>query len=155
MLSAHARLAAAGLALPPISAPQGVYTPAVRVGDLVQVSGQIPLHEGRPAATGRVGAGISVEQGRELSARCVLASLAAIDAVAGLDNVTRVIKLVAYVASADGFTGQHAVADGAAEVLVALFGEAGRHASTAVGVLDGPLDAPVEIELLVEVRADV
>jgi enamine deaminase RidA (YjgF/YER057c/UK114 family) len=151
MPSPHERLAAAGLTLPPVSAPKGDYTPAVRAGDLVQVSGQIPLQEGRPVATGRVGAEISVDQGRELSTRCVLASLAAVDAVAGLDRVARVVKLVAYVASAEGFTRQHDVVEGACELLVSLFGAAGRPASTVVGVLDGPLHAPVEIELLVEV----
>jgi len=151
MSSPYVTLASLGLELPLVSSPKGAYTPAVRAGGLVFVSGQIPLTEGRLTEVGRVGAEVSPERARELSRQCALAALAAVDSVVGLDRVTRVVKVVGYVASADGFTAQPQVVDGAGELLVEIFGEAGRHARTAVGVGEGPLRAPVEIELLVEV----
>jgi enamine deaminase RidA (YjgF/YER057c/UK114 family) len=151
MSSPYVALASLGLELPPVSAPKGAYTPAVRSGNLVYVSGQIPLTGGRLTATGRVGAEISPERARQLSRQCALASLAAVHSAVGLDQVTQVVKVVGYVASAEDFTGQPHVVDGASELLVEVFGEAGRHASSAVGVPDGPLQAPVEIEILVEV----
>lgn len=140
-----------GLELPAVSAPKGAYTPAVRSAGLVQVSGQIPLTDGRVTVEGKVGAEVSAELARELSRQCALAALAAVDSVAGLHHVTRVVKVVGYVASAPDFTGQYGVIEGASELLVAVFGAAGRHARTVVGVTDGPLHAPVEIEVLVEV----
>lgn len=144
-------LAALSLELPPVSAPKGAYTPAVRSGGLVWVSGQIPLTEGRLTATGRVGRELAPERARELSGQCALAALAAVDHVVGLEQVTRVVKVVGYVACATAFTDPSCVVDGASDLLVAVFGEAGRHARSVVGVADGPLHAPVEIELLVEV----
>lgn len=144
-------LAAVGLELPPVSAPKGAYTPAVRAGGLVWVSGQIPLTDGRLTATGRVGREVAADRARELSGQCALAALAAVDHLVGLDQVVRVVKVVGYVACEPGFTGQESVVDGASDVLVAAFGAAGRHARSVVGVADGPLQAPVEIELLVAV----
>jgi enamine deaminase RidA (YjgF/YER057c/UK114 family) len=141
-----------GMRLPEVSPPKGVYFPAVRSGNLVFVSGQIPMSGGELIATGTVGADVAPHAATELSRRCALAALAAIDMVAGLDHVRRVVKVTGYVASAEGFTGQADVVDGASDLLVAVFGEAGRHARTTVGVPQLPLGAPVEIEIIVEVE---
>lgn len=151
MSSPYVTLASMGLELPSVSAPKGAYTPALRSGGLVFVSGQIPMTDGRLTEMGRVGAEVSPQRAWELSRQCALAALAAVDSVVGLDRVTQVVKVVGYVASADGFTAQPNVVDGASELFVEVFGEAGRHARTVVGVGEGPLHAPVEIELLVEV----
>jgi enamine deaminase RidA (YjgF/YER057c/UK114 family) len=146
-----ARLAELGLELPKTAAPLGSYVPAVRSGTYVYVSGQLPLVGGELAAAGKVGAEVSVEQGRELAARCALNALAAIDALVGLDAVVRVVKVTGFVASAPGFTGQPGVVNGASDLLAQVFGEAGRHARSAVGVTELPLGAPVEVEVIVEV----
>jgi enamine deaminase RidA (YjgF/YER057c/UK114 family) len=150
-LDPHAKLAELGLNLPGVSPPGGVYSPAVRSGNLVYVSGQVPMIDGKIAATGKVGADLTVEQARDLSRQCALAVLAAIDAVAGLRNVVRIVKLVGFVASGPGFTSQPAVVNGASELFVAVFGDAGRHARSSVGVAELPLGAPVEIEVVAEV----
>jgi enamine deaminase RidA (YjgF/YER057c/UK114 family) len=149
--SPHARLAELGLQLPGVSPPGGAYLPAVRGGNLVYVSGQVPMTDGELVAPGKVGTDITPERANELSRQCALAALAAIDAVAGLDNVVRVVKVVGYVASAEGFTGQPGVVNGASDLFVAVFGDAGRHARTAVGVAELPLGSPVEVEVIVEV----
>ncbi|GLX18781.1 MULTISPECIES: RidA family protein [Streptomyces] len=145
------RLAELGLRLPEVSAPKGAYVPAVRSGIHVFVAGQIPLTGGELTLTGRVGAEVSPERARELSRQCALAALAAADSVAPLESVVRVVKVVGYVSSAPGFTRQAGVVDGASELLVEVFGEAGRHARSAVGMDILPLDAPVEIEVVLEV----
>ncbi|MCX4672340.1 RidA family protein [Streptomyces sp. NBC_01381] len=147
----HRRLAELGFQLPCVSPPKGVYAPAVCSGRYVYVSGQVPMVDGELAAVGKVGAEVSVERARELSGQCGLAALAAVDAVIGLDAVVRVVKVVGYVSSAEGFTDQSRVVDGASDLFVAVFGDAGRHARSAVGVGVLPLGAPVEIEVLVEV----
>ena len=146
-----ARLAELGLALPPVASPLGVYVPALRSGPHVYVSGQLPLVDGELAATGKVGAEVSAEQARELAARCALNALAAIDALVGLDQVVRVVKVTGFVASAGGFTGQPGVLNGASDLFGAVFGDAGRHVRSAVGVAELPLGAPVEVEVIVEV----
>jgi enamine deaminase RidA (YjgF/YER057c/UK114 family) len=146
-----ARLAELGLSLPPVSVPVAAYVPAVRTGDLVYTSGQLPMLGGQLQATGLVGAAVTAEQAKELARTCALNALAAVDSVVGLDNVVRVVKVVGFVASAPGFTGQPGVVNGASELLGAVFGEAGRHARSAVGVAVLPLDAPVEVEVIVEV----
>jgi enamine deaminase RidA (YjgF/YER057c/UK114 family) len=128
-----------------------VYLPAVRTGSLVFTAGQVPLVDGTVVATGKVGAGIDAETARQLARTCALNALAAVDALVGLDSVTRVVKVVGFVASAPGFTGQPAVVDGASDLLGEVFGEAGAHARSAVGVAELPLGAPVEVELVVEV----
>ena len=151
-MSATERLAALGLALPPVAAPAGSYLPAVRTGNLVFTSGQLPLVEGFLLATGKVGADVTPERAKELAGTCALNALAAIDALVGLDAVVRVVKVVGFVASVAGFTGQPGVVNGASELLGEVFGPAGRHARSAVGVAVLPLDAPVEVELVVEVR---
>lgn len=138
--------------MPPVATPAGVYLPAVRSGSLVFTAGQLPMVDGALAATGKLGAEIGAEQGRELARICVLNALAAVDGVVGLDAVVRVVKAVGFVASAPGFIAQPAVLNGASELLGAVFGEAGTHARSAVGVAELPLGAPVEVELVVEVR---
>jgi enamine deaminase RidA (YjgF/YER057c/UK114 family) len=145
------RLDELGLALPPVPTPAGVYLPAVRSGSLVFTAGQVPLVDGAMVATGKVGAEIDIEHGRQLARICVLNALAAVDGLVGLDAVVRVVKLVGYVASAPGFTAQPAVVNGASELLGEVFGAAGTHARSAVGAAELPLGAPVEVELIVEV----
>lgn len=145
------RLNELGLALPPVATPAGVYLPAVRSGSLVFTAGQVPLVDGAMVATGKLGAEIDIERGRQLARTCVLNALAAVDGLVGLDAVVRVVKVVGFVASAPGFTAQPAVLNGASELLGEVFGAAGAHARSAVGVAELPLGAPVEVELVVEV----
>ena len=151
-MSALTRLKELGLELPAVVPPVAAYLPAVRTGDLVYTSGQLPMVEGAMAHTGLVGGPVTAEQAKELAAICALNGLAAIDALVGLDAVVRVVKVVGFVASAPGFTGQPGVINGASELLGEVFGDAGRHARSAVGVAMLPLDAAVEVELIVEVR---
>jgi enamine deaminase RidA (YjgF/YER057c/UK114 family) len=145
-----ARLADLGLSLPPVIPPVAAYLPAVRSGSHVYVSGQLPMADGALLATGKVGAEVSPERATELAATCALNALAAVDALVGLAAVARVVKVTGFVASAPGFTGQPAVLNGASELLGRVFGEAGRHARSAVGVAELPLGAPVEVEVIVE-----
>ena len=152
-MSATARLAALGLELPAVTPPLAAYVPAVRTGPHVYVSGQVPMVDGKLLETGKVGAEVSPERAKELAARCALNALAAIDALVGLDAVVRVVKVVGFVASAPGFTGQPVVINGASELFGEVFGEAGRHARSAVGVAELPLGAPVEVEVIVEIVA--
>jgi enamine deaminase RidA (YjgF/YER057c/UK114 family) len=150
-MGARERLDELGLTLPPVAAPVASYLPAVRSGQHVFTSGQLPMVEGKLAAVGKVGAEVSPEEGRELAARCALNALAAVDALVGLEAVVRIVKVVGFVASAEGFTGQPGVVNGASELLGDVFGAAGQHARSAVGVAELPLGAPVEVELVVEV----
>ncbi|SDY13178.1 Enamine deaminase RidA, house cleaning of reactive enamine intermediates, YjgF/YER057c/UK114 family [Micromonospora pattaloongensis] len=147
----HAKLAELGLTLPEVVPPVAAYVPAVQSGTHVYVSGQVPIADGQLLATGKVGAGVSPEQAKQLAQQCALNALAAVDALVGLENVVKVVKVTGFVASAEGFTGQPAVINGASEFFVAVFGEAGRHARSAVGVAELPLGAPVEVEVIVEV----
>ncbi|MEH1055877.1 RidA family protein [Micromonospora sp. CPCC 206171] len=147
----HAKLAELGLALPEVVPPVASYVPAVQSGQHVYVSGQLPIAEGKLLATGKVGAGVSAEQAKDLAERCALNALAAVDSLVGLENVVKIVKLTGFVASASGFTGQPGVINGASDLFGAVFGEAGRHARSAVGVAELPLDAPVEVEVIVEV----
>lgn len=151
MTGPHAKLAELGLELPEVVPPVAAYVPAVQSGKQVYVSGQLPVVEGKLLATGKVGAGVSAEQAKDLAQRCALNALAAIDSLVGLENVVKVVKVTGFVASAAGFTGQPGVINGASEFFGAVFGEAGRHARSAVGVAELPLDAPVEVEVIVEV----
>jgi enamine deaminase RidA (YjgF/YER057c/UK114 family) len=150
-VSWRGRLAELGIPLPPVAAPAGAYLPAVRTGSLVFTAGQLPLVDTVVAATGKVGAEIDVQTAQQLARTCALNALAAVDALVGLDSVTRVVKVVGFVASAPGFTGQPAVLNGASDLLGDVFGAAGAHARSAVGVAELPLGAPVEVELVVEV----
>ena len=149
----EARLDALGLALPPVAAPLAAYVPAVRSGQHVYTAGQLPLVDGKLLMTGRVGAQVSVEEGAALARTCALNALAAVASVTGgLSAVARIVKIVGFVASDPSFTGQPLVVNGASELMLEVFGDAGRHARSAVGVAVLPLDAPVEIELIAEVR---
>ena len=152
-MSIRDRLAELGLELPAVTPPVAAYVPAVRTGNHVYVSGQLPIVNGDLLAVGKVGAEVTPEQAKELAARCALNGLAAVDALVGLDQVARVVKVVGFVASAEGFTGQPAVINGASELLGSVFGEAGEHARSAVGVAELPRDAPVEVEMIVEISA--
>jgi len=147
----HARLAELGLTLPPVTPPVAAYVPAVQSGNHVYVSGQVPISQGSLLATGKVGAEVSADDAKALARQCALNALAAIDALVGLEKVVKVVKVVGFVASAEGFTGQPGVINGASELFGEVFGEAGRHARSAVGVAELPLGAPVEVEAIVEV----
>ena len=151
MSGARARLAELGLELPAVVPPVGSYVPAVQTGPLVFTSGQLPLAGGELGAVGKVGAQVSPERAKELARTCALNALSAVDALVGLDAVVRVVKVTGFVASTADFTGQPAVVNGASELLGEVFGDAGRHARSAVGVASLPLDAPVEVEVVVEV----
>jgi enamine deaminase RidA (YjgF/YER057c/UK114 family) len=152
MSTPEQRLAELGLAVPEVARPVAAYIPAVRSGNQVFTSGQLPMREGRLMATGKVGGEVSVEEAVECARQCALNALAAVRAEVGeLSAVKRIVKVVAFVASTPDFTGQPGVANGASELFGEVFGEAGRHARSAVGVPVLPLDAPVEVELLVEV----
>ena len=145
------RITELGLELPPVAPPAGAYLPAVISGNLVFTAGQIPLVDGKLIATGKVGSDHTAEEARAIAARCCLNAIAAIESVIGdLDRVKRVVKVVGFVASTPDFSAQPAVLNGASELLEQVFGEAGRHARSAVGVASLPLDAPVEVELIVE-----
>ncbi|MDQ1740301.1 MAG: hypothetical protein QOE53_1953 [Pseudonocardiales bacterium] len=150
--TASQRLAELGIELPAVVAPLASYTPAVRSGQHVYTSGQLPMVDGALPATGKVGAEVLPEDATHYARLCALNALAAVDALVGIDSVVRVVKLVGFVASSPGFTGQPAVVNGASNLLGEVFGEAGAHARSAVGVAVLPLDAPVEVELIVEVR---
>jgi len=150
-MSASARLGQLGVALPQVVAPLASYVPAVRTGNLVYTSGQLPMEAGSLARTGKVGAEVSPEDGKVLARICALNALAAVDSLVGIDAVTRVVKVIGFVASAPGFSGQPSVINGASDLLAEVFGDNGVHARSAVGVAELPLDAPVEVELIVEV----
>jgi enamine deaminase RidA (YjgF/YER057c/UK114 family) len=146
------RLADAGYTIPAVVAPLAAYVPAVQTGLLVYTSGQLPMVDGKLPATGLVGAEVSAETAAELAATCALNAIAAVKAEIGeLSQVVRVVKVVGFVASAPGFTGQPTVVNGASNLLGLAFGDAGRHARSAVGVAALPLGAPVEVEIVVEV----
>lgn len=147
------RLSALGLALPPVPAPAAAYRPWARCGELVLTAGQLPLVDGRLARTGRLGASLTTAQGAEEARTAGLNLLAVgVDAFGSLEAF-RVVKLVVFVASAEGFTEQHLVANGASELLGAVLGDAGVHARSAVGVAALPLDAPVEVEAILAARS--
>ena len=146
-MSALARLAELSIALPDVAPPAGAYIPAVRTGNLVYTSGQIAR-----GLSGKVGAEVSAADAKDAARSCALNALAAVHALVGLDSVVRVVKVVGFVASAAGFTDQPGVINGASELLGEVFGDAGAHARSAVGVAELPLGVPVEVELIVEVR---
>ena len=150
-MSVSVRLGELGIELPEVAKPLASYVPAVRTGDLVYTSGQLPMQAGELAATGKLGADVSPEQGKALARICALNALAAVESLVGIDAVTRVVKVVGFVASAPGFNGQPGVVNGASDLLAEVFGDRGSHARSAVGVSELPLDAPVEVELVVEV----
>jgi enamine deaminase RidA (YjgF/YER057c/UK114 family) len=152
MSTPEERLSELGLSVPEVAKPVAAYIPAVRSGNHVFTSGQLPMRDGQLMLTGKVGGEVSQEEAVECARQCALNALAAVRAEIGeLSAIKRVVKVVAFVASTPDFTGQPLVANGVSELLGEVFGEAGRHARSAVGVPVLPLDAPVEVELIVEV----
>jgi enamine deaminase RidA (YjgF/YER057c/UK114 family) len=147
----ESRLAALGLELPAVPAPLAAYVPAVRTGRHVYTAGQLPMVDGKLLLTGKVGAEVTAAEAAALARTAALNALAAVASVTGLSAVTQVVKVTGFVASAPAFTAQPQVVNGASELLLEVFGEAGRHARSAVGTAVLPFDAPVEIELIVEV----
>ncbi|HEY1627088.1 MAG TPA: RidA family protein [Streptosporangiaceae bacterium] len=150
------RLAELGLTLPPVPVPQAAYVPAVVSGGFIYTSGQLPTVDGKLLATGKVGDAVSADEGASLARICALNALAAAASVAGpdgLDGIARIVKVVGFVASAPGFNAQPQVVNGASELLLDVFGESGKHARSAVGMAELPLDTPVEVELIAELRA--
>ena len=145
------RLSELGITLPAVAAPVAAYVPAIRVGNQVWTSGQLPFVDGKLPAVGKLGADITVEQGADYARQAALNALTAVDALVGINNVKRVLKIVGFVASADGFAEQPAVVNGASNLIGEIFGEAGAHARSAVGVAELPLSSTVEIEIIVEV----
>jgi enamine deaminase RidA (YjgF/YER057c/UK114 family) len=146
------RLAELGIELPQVAPPLAAYVPAARTGDLVFTAGQLPLVDGALSVTGKLGAGVEIDVAKDLARICALNALAAINGIVDIDNIEQVVKVVGFVASAPDFTSQPAVVNGASELLREIFGDAGVHARSAVGVAVLPLDAPVEVELIVRVR---
>jgi len=151
-MSTTARLAELGLAIPEVVPPVAAYVPAVVTGRYVYTSGQLPMRDGEMIAVGLVGADVDPDVAKDCARQCAINALAAAQSVIGsLDRVTRVVKVVGFVASAPGFSGQPAVVNGASEILLDIFGDAGRHARSAVGVSGLPINAPVEVEMVLEV----
>ena len=151
MSAVEERLSALGLTLPEVPSPAGAYVPALRSGRYVYTAGQVPLQDGRLPQSGKVGAEVTAEEAKALARVCALNALAAVRSVVGdLDRVARVVKVTGFVASATDFTGQPGVINGASELLGDVFGDKGVHARSAVGVAVLPLDAPVEVEIQVE-----
>ncbi len=147
------RLAALGLTLPPVAAPVAAYVPAVRTGIYVYTSGQLPTVDGKLPAVGKVGDEVSAQDAAGMARTCALNALAAAaSAVGGLAGIRRIVKVTGFVASAPGFGGQAQVINGASELLIEVFGEDGKHARSAIGVAELPLNAPVEVELIAEAR---
>ena len=153
MSDAAERLAALGLTLPPVAAPVAAYVPAVRTGTYVYTSGQLPTVNGKLPAVGKVGDEVSAQDAAGMARTCALNALAAAaSAAGGLEAIRRIVKVTGFVASAPGFGGQAQVINGASELLIEVFGEDGKHSRSAIGVAELPLNAPVEVELIAEVR---
>jgi enamine deaminase RidA (YjgF/YER057c/UK114 family) len=152
-MGAEDRLGEMGIELPPMAAPLASYVPVALVGNLAFVAGQVPLSAGSLMWTGKLGSHLDVETGAQAARRCGLQALAALrQALGSLDRVQRIAKLTVFVASADGFTEQPKVANGASDLMSEVFGDAGRHARAAVGVNELPLGAPVEVEVIAEIE---
>jgi enamine deaminase RidA (YjgF/YER057c/UK114 family) len=150
-MSWSAKLTELGIELPPVVAPLAAYVPAVRTGTLVYTAGQLPIQDGTLTRTGKVGADVAAEDAKELARLCALNALAAVHSLVGIDSVVKVVKVVGFVASAPGFDGQPGVINGASELFAEVFGDAGAHARSAVGVSELPRNSPVEVEIIVEV----
>ena len=150
MTDVRAKLAELGLTLPVAAKPVAAYVPAIRTGNLVFTAGQLPLVNGEMAGTGKVGGEVTVEEAKKLAEICALNCLAAVETVADVNKIIKVVRVVGYVNGIAGFTTQPAVVNGASELYLHIWGEAGKHARSAVGVAELPLNAPVEIELTVE-----
>jgi enamine deaminase RidA (YjgF/YER057c/UK114 family) len=150
-VTVSSKLAELGIELPAVVAPLAAYVPAVRTGNLVYTAGQLPISDGELLSTGKVGSEVTAEQAKELARQCGLNALAAVHSLVGIDSVVKVVKVVGFVASAPGFDGQPGVINGASELFGEVFGQAGAHARSAVGVSELPRNAPVEVEVIVEV----
>ena len=151
MTDVRAKLAELGLTLPVAAKPVAAYVPAIRTGNLVFTAGQLPLVNGEMAGTGKVGGEVTVEEAKKLAEICALNCLAAVETVADVNKIIKVVRVVGYVNGIAGFTTQPAVVNGASELYLQIWGEAGKHARSAVGIAELPLNAPVEIELTVEI----
>ncbi len=152
MTEVRAKLAELGLVLPVAAKPVAAYVPAIRTGNLVFTAGQLPMVDGTLSASGKVGDKVSVEDAKKLAQICAVNALAAVETVADINKIARVVRVVGYVNGVAGFTQQPAVINGASELFLHIWGEAGKHARSAVGVAELPLDAPVELELTVEIK---
>ena len=147
----RAKLAELGLTLPVAALPIAAYVPAVRTGNIVFTAGQLPLVDGAMAQTGQTGGDVSVERAKELAQICALNALAAVELVADMNKIVKVVRVVGYVNGVAGFVNHPAVVNGASELFVHIWGDAGKHARSAIGVAELPLNSPVEIELTVEI----
>jgi enamine deaminase RidA (YjgF/YER057c/UK114 family) len=152
MSDVRAKLIELGLQLPVAAKPVAAYVPAVRTGNLVFTAGQLPMADGALVATGKVGATVSVDEAKNLAQLCAINALAAVETVVDVNKIVRVVRVVGYVNGAPGFTSHPAVVNGASELFLNIWGESGKHARSAIGVAELPFDAPVEVELTVEVR---
>ena len=152
MIDVRAKLAELNLTLPVAAKPVAAYVPAIRTGNLVFTAGQLPMVDGALSASGKVGGAVSVDDAKKLAEICAVNALAAVETVADVNKIVRVVRVVGYVNGVAGFTQQPAVIKGASELFLHIFGDAGKHARSAVGVAELPLDAPVELELTVEIR---
>ena len=153
MSAVRAKLAELGLELPIAAKPLAAYVPAVKTGNLVFTAGQLPLVDGKLAFTGKVGRDVTVEQAKELAKIAAINCLSAVETVASVDDIAQIVRVVGYINGAPGFVDQSAVVNGASELLVHIFGDAGKHARSSIGVADLPLNTPIEIELTVELRS--
>ena len=153
-MSIQAKLAELGLTLPPAAAPVAAYVPAVRTGNLVFTAGQLPLVDGKIEFVGKVGSDVTPEQAKDMAQVCALNALAAISLVADIDQIERIVRVGGFVNGVPGFVAIPAVINGASELLIKLFGEVnGKHARTAIGVAELPLNAPVEVEMVVQLKS--
>jgi enamine deaminase RidA (YjgF/YER057c/UK114 family) len=153
-MSIKEKLAELGLTLPVAAAPVAAYVPAVKTGNLVFTAGQLPIVDGKVVITGKVGAEVTPEQAKDMSQICALNALAAISLVADIDQIERIIRVGGFVNGVPGFVAIPQVVNGASELLIKLFGEVnGKHARTAIGVAELPLNAPVEIEMVVQLKS--
>jgi enamine deaminase RidA (YjgF/YER057c/UK114 family) len=151
MTDVRAKLSELGLSLPVAAKPVAAYVPAIRTGNLVFTAGQLPLVDGAIPLTGKVGEKVSVEEAKKLAQVCALNALAAVETVIDVNKIVRIVRVVGYVNGIAGFVSQPAVVNGASELFLHIWGEAGKHARSAIGVAELPLDAPVEVELTVEI----
>lgn len=150
-MTVRERLQELGLFVPVAAKPVAAYVPAVRTGSLIFTAGQLPLQDGQMVATGKVGLEVDVDQAKKLAEICALNCLAAVETIVPIEKISRIIRVVGYVNGVTGFTNQPAVVNGASELFLNLWGDSGKHARSAVGVAELPLNAPVEIELTVEI----
>ena len=150
-MDVRAKLSEIGLTLPVAAKPVAAYVPAIRTGNIVFTAGQLPLVDGKIPATGKVGGPVSVDDAKELAKVCALNCLAAVETVADVNKIVKIVRVVGYVNGVAGFVSQPAVINGASELFLHIWGDTGKHARSAIGVAELPLDAPVEVELTVEI----